>query len=256
MPGSSKVLPFTLALATMAMAGLATMGGCTSSNNTQARFVNAISDSVNTLDIDIDGTREFSSIGFGQISASTYAAIPSGTDAIEGFAAGSTNVAFQSQNVPLNAGSEYTLVAAGLLTGNINILHPVDNNTQPAVDKVSFRVINASSFGPGGGGGAADVYILPNPVVGNLSSFTPTITNLSYGGTSDYVTQTDNSNNEGYTMYVTLTGSPTPAFSVGLGNVGTSTEGVICTLVLTDQLNGSAMSSTPVKLNDLNCSGL
>ncbi|MGA8538207.1 MAG: hypothetical protein WB566_01835, partial [Terriglobales bacterium] len=107
-----------------------------------------------------------------------------------------------------------------------------------------------------GGGGAADVYILPNPVVGNLSSFTPTITNLSYGAASSYANQIDNSNNEGYTMYVTLTGNPTPTFSVGLNNVGTSTVGAICTLVLTDQANGSAMSSTPVALDDLNCSGV
>jgi hypothetical protein len=251
----SKVLPLSFALATLAFAALTIFVSCTSGNTTQARFINGISDA-SSLDIEVNGTREFSSIGFGQASGSTYAAIPAGTDAIQGFAAGTTTVAFQGQNVPLNAGSQYTLVAAGLLTGNVNILHPVDNNTQPTVNTTSFRVINASSFGPGGGGGAADIYILPNPVVGNISQFKPTITNLSYGATSSYANQTDNSNTEGYTMYVTPTGNPTPTFSVGLNNVGTTTIGAICTLVLTDQANGSAMSQIPVALDDLNCSGV
>jgi hypothetical protein len=252
----SKALPLTLALATLALATLTLFVGCTSGNTVQARFVNAISDA-GSLDIDIDGTKEFSSIGFSQASASTYAGIPSGTDAIEGFAAGGTTVAFQSQNVSLNSGSQYTLVAAGLITGNVNILHPVDNNTQPAVNTVSFRVINASPFGPGGGGGAVDVYILANPVIGNVSSNPVTVSNLAYGATSGYVNQTDNSSSQGgYTMYVTLAGNPTPTFSFALGNVGDSTEGALCTLVLTDQQNGSAISSIPVKLDDLNCSGL
>jgi hypothetical protein len=260
MLGSSKALPLTLALATLALATLSIFVGCTSSSTTQARFVNAISDA-GPLDIEVDGVKEFTGVSFPAAFASTYTAIPAGNDTINGLPAGGTTVTFTTHD-SLNSGSAYTLVGNGLLSGNIApaVTPFVDNNTAPANGFVNFRIINASYYGPGGGKGAADIYIIPNPnpvLPGSCAlAGIDCISNIAYQSASGYVTLPYNSAGSGWQMYVTLAGSPTPYFNVTLGNVGSASEGAICTLLLTDEQNGTEMSFAPLKLNDLNCSNL
>src|SRR5260370_390292 len=159
---SLKALPLALALATLIVFA-AFLASCGSTSTSKARFVNAVSDSQN-LDISFNGTKKIFNVPVNQANASTYISVPAGSVAIEGFAAGSSTVAFQSQTVTLNSGKQYTLLAAGTIAGSVTVLNPVDTNTAPANAMVNFRVINASSYGPNGGGQAVDVYILPNPV--------------------------------------------------------------------------------------------
>jgi hypothetical protein len=262
MPRSLKALPLTLALLTLALAALSLLfTSCGGSGNTaQARFINAISDTQAYgnagLDIDINTTKQFTNIIFPVPPSSSYKSIPSGNDTVEGLETNSTTQVF-SQNVGLIAGSQYTLIATGLDTGsngsNVVILSPVDNNTAPANGSVNFRVINASVFGPTGDGNAVDVYILPTGT--NATSCSPPncISNLAYKSASAYVTLPYNSNGNGWQLTVTRsTGNPTPYFNFSIATFGGASEGAICTLVLTDQQNGSNMSSLPVQLNDLN----
>ncbi|MFZ0799926.1 MAG: DUF4397 domain-containing protein [Terriglobales bacterium] len=253
-----KALPLALALAALIV--FAAFTASCGSSSAQARFVNAISNTPGPFDIDFNGIKEFSSVGFGQASASTYVGVPSGTDTIEALAAGTTTEEFSS-TTSLNSGADYTLVATGRLNGSIapNIMPFVDNNTAPTNGSVNFRVINASFYGPSGSGGAVDVYILanPNPVIPSSCSAAGVncIADLAYNATKPYVTLPYNSAGSGWQLIVTVTGSTTPYFNDPLPNVGSSAEGSICTLVLTDQANGTVMSSTFVPLNDLNCSG-
>jgi hypothetical protein len=242
-----KVLPLTLALASVSLFFTA----C-GSNNVEARFINAIPDSTNALDIDVGGVKEFSTVQFGTVSpGSNYTGVPSGNVAVEGFQTGTTTQAFPSQTINLNSGSEYTLVAVGFLSGTVNILNPIDNNTEPADSTVNFRVIEASPSGPP----SVDIYFIANPVTCSLGATGcgPAITALAYQSTSTYVNLNFNSNGQGYQMFVTPHGSLTPLFSGGQAIVaGGTTLGSIRTIVLTDESGGGAMSNTALVLHDLN----
>ncbi|MGD0470113.1 MAG: DUF4397 domain-containing protein [Terriglobales bacterium] len=254
-----KALP--LALAIVAVAALSIIAASCNSGNTQARFVNAISDA-DALDFYFNGTKisSFSDLQPNTVSSSSYTGVPAGSVQIQGFQTGTTNSAFPVDVVSLNSGSYYTLVAAGLSKGTVNILNLLDNNTAPANSFVNFRVINASTYGPTGSGGAVDVYILPepNPCSPGIAGCTATIPNVASQTTSGYKMLPYNSEGNGWLLVVTeAPGSSIQWINQPLNGVGSATEGAICTLVLYDQAGGTHMSTTQTsKLNDLNCSGL
>jgi Domain of unknown function (DUF4397) len=261
-----KALPLALALAALIV--FATFAASCGSTNSQARFVNAISDDTQALDIEFNGTKVsgFGGIGPFAASGSTYVSIPTGSDKIQGFASGTTTTAFGPLTSPIsfNSGSQYTVVATRLLASPV-IVAPVDNNTAPTVGKVNFRVIDAS-FAVAN---AVDVYIIPNIATGTPSctldqvDCTPAITGVpSPQSTAPYSTYQPVSYNGngtgtyGYTMYVTPTGSKTPVanWSGGfqLPEIGSVSVGSIRTMVLVDNPGAQTMSSTPILLTDLN----
>jgi len=251
-----KVLPLALVIVTLI---IVTSSCSTSGSSTQARFVNAIADTQaynnSGLDVQVNGTKDFTNVTFPVPASSNYTSIPAGNDTIEGLQYNSTTEVFSNSNVNLSGGKQYTLVATGSAasTSSVVILDPADNNTAPANGSVNFRVINASSFGPSGDGGAVDVYILPTGTTTNSCSAPNCIPALAYQSTSGYMTLPYNSNGNGWQLIVTRSaGNSTPYFNFAIANFGSVSEGAICTLVLTDQQNGSAMSTLPVQLNDLN----
>ena len=219
-----KALPLTLAIVSLSIVAIS----CGSGNTAQVRFVNAISDDTQGLDIEFNGTKEFTDIGPFHASGSTYVGVPSGSDKIVGFATGTTTQVFtQTSPVSFTSGTQYTMVATGTLAGTVILLAPSDTNTAPANGSVNFRVINASLNGPG----AVDVYILPDSAPNTTCQLGanlcgPTISNLpspvsSIDTTSAYVTLPYNSAGFGYTLYVTVVGQPIPLFNGGYSfNVG------------------------------------
>jgi hypothetical protein len=252
-----KVLPLTFALAALSL-----FTACGSSSS-EVRFVNAIQDTQDYgnegLDIQVNNTTRFTDVPFfGFQPSSGYTSVPSGNSTFNGFETGSTSSPVFSHTVSLSSGNDYTVVATGFDTGtdgsNVVIMAPTDNNTAPANGSVNFRVINASPSGPGGGGAAADVYILPNPNDGLPGSCAaPTcFADVQYNTTTPYVTVPYNSEGNGWQLIVTVTGSQGIFINTTIPNFGSAAEGAICTLVLTDQQNGFEMNSTPVFLNDLN----
>ena len=262
-----NALPLTLALAALIV--FATFAASCGSNNSQARFVNAISDDTQALDIEFNGTKVsgFGGIGPFTASGSNYVSIPTGSDQILGLASGTTTTAFGPLDSPVsfNSGSQYTVVATGKLPPNTTlIVAPVDNNTAPAVGKVNFRVIDASLAVAG----AVDVYIIPNIATATPSCTlgnncgAPAISGVSspQSSTTPYSTYETVSYNSigsyGYTMYVTPTTETTPVqgWSGGyqLPEIGSVTVGSIRTIVLVDNPGGQTMSSTPILLTDLN----
>jgi hypothetical protein len=260
-----KALPLTLSIAALIV--FATFAASCGSSNSQARFVNAIADDTQGLDIEFNGTKAFTDIGPHTPSGSTYVSVPTGSDKIQGFATGTTTPTLFNLTSPIsfNSGSQYTVVATGTLASSVVILAPVDTNTAPANGNVAFRVINASlnEIQP------VDVYIFPDSapntscLPGDNGCTTPTFSALpspsqSINTTSAYVTVPYNSNGDGYTLYVTLAGQLIPLFNGGYPfAVGSLTVGSIRTIVLvdtacTDPCNGGAMSSLPIVLSDLN----
>ena len=260
---SLKALPLALALVTLALVGLTLITTSCTSSNSQVRFVNAIPDETNVLDIDFNGTKAFGIDPFPSTSGSTYVSVPSGSVTVAGFVSGQTTNPVFSETSPVSfkSGSQYTVVATGTLASTVILLAPVDTNTAPANGSVNFRVINASVHG----GGSVDVYILPDsapnttctPQPGTGSSCLPAITALpspesSISPTSGYVTLPYNSDGFGYTLYVAVAGQPTLVLFGYPFNVGSVSTGSIRTLVLVDNGNQTGMSQTPLVLNDLN----
>jgi Domain of unknown function (DUF4397) len=262
-----KALPLTMAITALIV--FATFAASCGSSNSQARFVNAISDDAQSLDIQFNGTKMFGGVGPFSASGSTYVSIPTGSDKIEGFAAGTTTAAFSPITSPVsfNSGSQYTVVATGFLAngGSVTITAPVDTNKAPANGTVNFRVINASPSQPG----AVDVYIIQNSALGTPSCTfgtncpPPTISGISSPQSSitpfsGYVPVPFNSlGSFGYTLFVTQTGStiPLPGWNGGfpIPEIGSVSAGSIRTIVLVDNAGGNTgMSSTPILLSDLN----
>jgi len=255
-----KALPPAVAMAAMII--FAIFAASCGSSNSSARFVNAISDDTQALDIEFSGTTEFKDVGPFTPSGSTYVSIPTGSDKIQGFATGTTTspVFTQTSPVSFNSGSQYTMVATGTLAGTVVLLAPVDTNTAPANGSVNFRVINASLSGPG----SVDVYILqdsaPNTTCFGAVGCSPQITALpspvsSVNPVSSYVTLPYNSLGFGYTLYVTVTGqtTPLPGWNGGYSfNAGSVSLGSVRTIVLTDAAGGGGMSALPIVLSDLN----
>ena len=253
-----------LSLALVFAALIIIMTSCGSSS-AKARFVNAIADSNDYnnegLDIYFGNSKGFTDIPFGAASASTYVSVPSGNQTVAAYLTGQPTTStpvFTHPGVNLGSGSLYTLVATGSAAGNgsnVVILAPTDNNTAPANGSVNFRIINASPSGPVGGGSTPDIYLIPNPASGVLPSCTTAngcVSGLAYQGTSPYITLPINTEGNGWQLFVTQTGSQQQQFSTTITGFGSSAEGAICTIVLTDQQNGSIMSSNPILLNDLN----
>jgi len=253
-----KALPLTLALAALSI-----FATSCSTGTTQARFFNALPDTQdygNTgLDVNFNGTKEFTNVAFPSASASTYAAVPAGSVQIEGFETGGITTEVFDHTLSLSAGKQYTVVATGSAAngGNAALLTPVDTNTAPGNGSVNFRVINASPSGPNGTQAAVDIYILPNPnpCSPGTSGCAPTMAALAYKSTSSYVTLPFSPVGSGWQMIVTVAGAPTPIINATIGGFGSASVGAICTLVLTDQANVQQMSTTPVALQDLNTAG-
>ncbi len=243
----------SLALALTAMSILT--ASCGSTGTTQVRFVNAIQDTAQYgtgLDIQISSTKEFTDVPFfGYSPSSGYTNVASGGVLLEALQTGSATAVF-SADISLTAGSQHTLVATGFATNSakVAVITATDNNTAPTGNNVEFRVIDASPSGPSG----VDIYIIP---VGSSGTLTPpaTITNLAYRSASSYVTLPYNANRvngANFTMFVTATGTTTPILLTQSLSAGTSAEGAIRTLVLTDQENVDQLNPLAIVLNDLN----
>ncbi len=240
-----RLLKARLLASALAALSLLTVG-CTTTSLTQVRFVHAIEDA-DALDIDINGTNEFTDIAFTNVMpASGYKSAPSGLVTIEGFLTGTSTEAFSTSNIGLVNGNQYTVIATGFVTNtnDVVIIAPVDNNTPPANGNIKFRVINASPSTPT----TVDIYILKAQQTLNAPA---TISGLAYQATSSYVTVPYNTAGSGYIVYVCQPGTTTQIFNQSI-SVGGPNEGVVRTLILTAQPNLDQMNPRFVILNDFN----
>jgi hypothetical protein len=244
-----KALPLTLAIVGLTVF----FASCGSSSSSQARFVNAIQNTANYgsgLDVEVNGTKDFTNIVFPTASASTYATVPAGSDTILGDQANTTTQVF-SDSASLASGKQYTLIATGFAGGSgVVFLPETDDNTAPAAGNVNFRFINASPSGPG----SVDVYVEQAPFSGNLTAGSAQVQGLAYQSASSYITLPWNSDGSGWTIIVTAAGSTIPynGFNFDTGNIASQTTEAIRTFILTDVENGSSMSLQPIVLSDLN----
>ena len=263
MPRLLKALPLTLAIATLAIAAVSILAtSCSSNNGTSARFFNAIPNTVQyggALDVEVNGSVQFSDVTFGSASASTYTRIPSGNVTFEGFESPGVTTPVFTDSTTLSGGTQYTEVATGQAggagTNQVVLMSLSDDNSLPNDGTLNFRVINAALNASPSPNGAVDIWIERAPYPYDpVEAGTATIQNLAYQTSSGYVNLGYNTGQAGFTVFVYTVGGGTPLISPYTISVsGSQTSAAVCTLVLVDFPNSSSMSSTPVLLDDSNC---
>jgi Domain of unknown function (DUF4397) len=237
-----RILPLIL---TFAASSFFTSCG---SSNAQMRMVNAIPDSAaGGLDVYFNGAKYFTGVGFPSVSPSAdpakYTSVPSGSDAVQAYATGSTSspVFTTTPTASLGSSNAYTGVLSGF-NANPSFFFVTDNNTTPTTGDVEFRFIHSSPSVQG----AVDIYLVQN--AGQIGSVPPNITGVAYQQASAYYSIPYSSS--GWVIVVTYTGTKIPISGFSYGPY-TPPNNSIRTLVLVDVPGGGQMSRTPVVMQDL-----
>jgi Domain of unknown function (DUF4397) len=249
MPRWLRMLLLTLAVAALSIF----ISSCGSNGQAQVRVLNAIPNG-DEVDIDVNGSKDFSQLSFGDFAPApqpAYTSVPSGSVTFEAFLTGTSTSAPPESTFSLSSSTQYTVILTGFNnvdqgTNAATAVPFTDNNTSPASGDLEFRIINASPSSPGG---LVDVYIEPSPFNGDLSGVSPTITGLAYQQASTYQSITANPQGSGFEVLVTASGAKMPLIQQNYPSPATG--GTITTLVLVDVLDGGQMSPTPIALNDL-----
>ncbi|MGD0508576.1 MAG: DUF4397 domain-containing protein [Terriglobales bacterium] len=237
-----KALLVTLTLAALSLFATS----CGSGGNAQVRVVNAIPDNNESLDVDINGTKDFTSVLFDTVNPTPlsagpaqYATVPPGSDTIEAFTAGQTSdPVVNAASARLSASTQYTVLLGGFPGSSPQAYVIPDNNTATATGKVNVRIIDGSAVA---GSNGIDVYIYQT---GLGPPPTPQVSGLALGRSSAYLPMTFESS---YAFEVFSHGNGSPQFTF----FETFVAGEIMTLVIVDTPNGQAMSDIPIVLTDL-----
>jgi hypothetical protein len=241
-----KALSLTLALVALSIFAIS----CSSNAPANIRFVHAIQDGA-AMDIQVNGQTKFTGVSFLGVQPNQpgYTSVPSGSDTIEGFLAGTSTIGFNPTTIGFSAGANYTVIATGLIAGTqtADIISLSDNNSAPPAGDVEFRIVHASPSGPP----LVDVYILLSPATAPTG--TPAISGLAYTQASKYISLVYNPNDDttfpGYQIFVTAPGSLTPIY---ISQSTNPADNSIHTLVMTDMQSGTTMSGSFLELADLN----
>ena len=123
----------------------------------QIRFVNALADAA-VADLQVDGAPAISAVAFG--AASAYQVAPTGPRLLAVTATGAAPV-LASTAITLEAGLEYTALAAGLPGAEV-LLVLADDNRETAAGQAHLRIVHA----------APDAGLVDVSLVGHASAFT------------------------------------------------------------------------------------
>jgi len=162
-----------------ALAALALLAaGCHNSgnkqNSTNMRSVNAVVDA-EPLDVLVDDDVKHAAVKFG--ATTSYSQFDSGGRDVK--IRSSTNQSvLLDRSLNFGSGANYTLIAYGKRAA-MNALLLTDDSTSPTgANNFKVRVVGLSPES-----GAVDVYI----AAGDITSIPPTISNVGFGSTTDYV---------------------------------------------------------------------
>ncbi|MGC9334930.1 MAG: DUF4397 domain-containing protein [Anaerolineae bacterium] len=157
----SVVLVLSLALATSALA---------QSDMARVRVVHASPDAP-AVDVWVNGNVAFSNAPFKGVT--DYASLAAGSYQVQVTPTGATEPVVIDANLDLAGGTDYTVVAVGLLA-DIEPLVLVDNNSAPAAGKAHVRFVHASPDAP-----AVDIAVANGgPVL---------FSNVPFKGVGDYL---------------------------------------------------------------------
>jgi LPXTG-motif cell wall-anchored protein len=179
----SAVLVLSLALATSALA---------QSDMARVRVVHASPDAP-AVDVWVNGNVAFSNAPFQGIT--DYASLDAGSYQVQVTPTGATEPVVIDATLDLAGGTDYTVVAVGLLA-DIEPLVLVDNNSAPAAGKAHVRFVHASPDAP-----AVDIAVTGGPVL---------FSNVPFKGVGDYLPVDAGT----YDLEARLAGTETVALSV------------------------------------------
>lgn len=222
-----------LALAMLGMA--ATVAACSDDDpvdTTRLRAVHLSPDAPN-VDILVNGSQVASDVAYEENTG--YLTVPSGTTDILVQPVG-TNVNAIDASPDLDPNTDYTVLAANLVA-DIEPILLTDNNQAPTSGNVKVRIVHGAPSAP-----AVDVYVTAPGA--DLATATPTLTNVSFGVASGYLSVPAGS----YQIRVTPTGTKTVVIDSGSVPLA---SGQIRTVIATDAPGGGAPFGAII-LADLN----
>jgi hypothetical protein len=131
-----------------------------------------------SLDLLVDSSK-VSSVNFG--TASGYVSITSGSRNLQIEPSGTTTV-LVNQTSSFTSGTDSTMLSLNFAS-SISPIILTDDNSSPGSGNVKIRIVNGSPLL-----GVCDVYVLPSGT--DINSVSPTVTNLSFGSASTYLSMT------------------------------------------------------------------
>src|SRR5688572_30987733 len=164
-----------LRLLTLGLAATVFAAGCSSDDDdggtgptTEAgvRVVHASPDAPN-VDVLVDDAQVLSAVPY--LGSSSYLPVPSGTRNVKVNAAGTSTTVIDA-DLPLAAGTDYTVIAGGLVSA-IEPLVLEDDRTAPPAGNVKVRAVHGAPSAP-----AVDVYVTAPGA--DLQTATPALTNV------------------------------------------------------------------------------
>ena len=170
-----------LALA-LTVTALAAAPGCADDDSPMAPTANArvrvlhASPDAPAVDVLVDGSAVLSNVTFKQ--ASGYLDVPAGARNLKVRASGTSSIVIDVTPT-LVAGTDYTVIASGLLAA-IQPLLLTDDNTAPAAGNVKVRLAHGAPSAP-----LVDIYVTAPGA--SLAGATPNLTDVPFGIASGYL---------------------------------------------------------------------
>jgi hypothetical protein len=173
-----------LRLLTLGLAASAFLAGCSDDDDsgvgpaTEAgvRVVHASPDAP-SVDVLVDDAQVLSSVPY--LGSSSYLEVPAGNRNVKVNAAGTTTTVIDV-DLPLTTGTDYTVIAGGLVA-DIAPIVVEDDRSAPASGNVKVRAVHGAPSAP-----AVDIYVTAPGA--DLGTATPALTNVPFSAASDYVT--------------------------------------------------------------------
>jgi hypothetical protein len=141
----------------------------------RVRVVHASPDAPD-VDVLVDDAEVVGDVSY--LTASDYLEVPAGDHNLKVNAAGTTTTVID-EDVSLVDGTDYTVIASGLLAA----IEPIvleDDNSEPAAGTARVRAIHGAPSAP-----AVDVYVTAPDV--DLEAELPTLGNVEFGDVADYI---------------------------------------------------------------------
>jgi hypothetical protein len=228
-----------LKLLTLLLAASALTAACSDDDNNsgpegqaRVRVVHASPDAP-AVDVLVDDAAALSNVGY--LTASDYVELADGAHNVKVNAAGTSTTVIDA-DVDLADGTDYTVIASGLLEAIQPIVLEDDNST-PAAGTARVRAIHGAPSAP-----AVDVYVTAPGA--DLEAASPALSNVAFGDVADYLEVPAGD----YQVRVTPAGTKTVVIDSG---ALTLTSGQVRTAIAVDAPGGGAPFDLLI-LDDLN----
>ena len=171
-----------LKLLSLLLAASALTAACGDNNNnngpsgqSRVRVVHASPDAP-AVDVLVDGASALSNVPY--LGASDYLELSDGAHNVKVNATGTSTTVIDT-DVDLADGTDYTVIAAGLLA-DIQPIVLTDDNSTPSAGTARVRAVHAAPGAP-----AVDVYVTAPGA--DIASASPVLSNVAFGDVADYL---------------------------------------------------------------------